>query len=375
MYDQWIKSQESDLDYEKYHIKKPTEVGYIPKGSFFIDGIINDGEYEKATIKVLYIAKECNAWYFNEKNKKIVNLDMNEFFARKELTKKNTKNRFLKGMAMLQNAILDNNYSTPNKNISSLSSAAMINLNKRGGYSWCIWNTLEKYVEKYQEYLRNQISAINPNVIVCCGESVKFLVDKYNLAGKCECEDIRCAYHPSCFSVSDSDKLKFLNKKQLDIVKVEHSRSSQTEKPKIEPRGYILDTNNRWKGQNTEQDMLVNKRACAYGSARYQLSWLREDDYVLFYSSDKKGIIAVGKAIKPGCCDKTDTEWWEVEPEVPKDFNNANKALSMDKVNKIVYGNETVKKICMRGTIKRKIISKCQVEIIEEKLREIYNKD
>ena len=377
-YKGWIKKQESDSDYENYHIKKLGMAGYIPKDSFFIDGIICEEEYKNAGNKVLYIAKECNAWEYDKQN--VVNkenrLNMSEFFARKELKKGDkTKNRFLKGMAMLHNAIINNDYSTPNKNISSLSSAAMINLNKRGGYSWCIWNTLEKYVEEYQEYLRNQISAINPDVIVCCGESVKYLVDKYSLAEKCK--DIRCAYHPSCFSVSDADKLKFLNKKQLDIVKAEHSRSSQTENPKRDPRGYIFDTNNRWEGQDTERDMLVNKRACAYGNATKQLSWFRKGDYILFYSSDKnnKGIIAVGKAIKPGCCDKTDTEWWEVEPEVPKDFNNANKALPMDEVNKIVYGNETVKKICMRGTIKRKIITEDQVETIKKELEKIYNKD
>lgn len=380
-YKGWIKKQESesDSDYENYHIKKLGMSGYIPKESFFIDGIICEEEYKNAGNKVLYIAKECNAWEYDKQN--VVNkenrLNMSEFFARKELKKGDkTKNRFLKGMAMLHNAIINNDYSTPNKNISSLSSAAMINLNKRGGYSWCIWNTLEKYVEEYQEYLRNQISAINPDVIVCCGESVRDLVNEYSLAEGCK--DIRCAYHPSCFSVSDSDKLKFLNKKQLDIVKAEHSQSSQTENPKIDARGYIFDTNNRWKDQGPEQDMLVNKRACAYGNATKQLSWFREGDYVLFYSSVKKGIIAVGKAIKPGRCDKTDTEWWEVEPEVPKDFNNAynndnNKKLPMDEVNKIVYGNETDKKICMRGTVKRKIIKEEQVKMIIEKLKKEYN--
>jgi len=378
-YKGWIKKQESDLDYENYHIKKRGMSGYIPKESFFIDGIICEEEYKNAGNKVLYIAKECNAWEYDKQN--VVNkenrLNMSEFFVRKELKKGDkTKNRFLKGMAMLHNAIINNDYSTPNKNISSLSSSAMINLNKRGGYSWCIWNTLEKYVEEYQEYLRNQISAINPDVIVCCGESVKYLVDKYSLAE--ECIDIRCAYHPSYFLVSDVEKLRFL-KKDDSKSPAENTIAQESSNTKAQPRGvrgYILDTNNRWEGQETEQDMLVNKRACAYGKAIYQLGWIKEKDYILFYSSNKKGIVAVGQATNPGNCDEADSAWWEINLKAPKEFKKGTTALEMlpmEEVNSIVYSEEAGKKICMRGTVKRKIITEDQVVEIIDRLNKKYD--
>ena len=377
-YEEWIKKQESDFDYENYHIKKNGVAGYIPKESFFIDGIICDKEYESACKKVLYIAKECNAWEYDKPN--VVNkenrLNMSEFFARKELKKGDkTKNRFLKGMAMLHNAILTDNYSKPDKNnVESLSSAAMINLNKRGGYSWCIWDTLEGYVKKYQNYLREQIKQIHPNVIVCCGESVEYLVKEYNLAEGYDDDHIKCAYHPSCFSVSDYNKLQFL-KTQEKKAKADNAKPATADAEKSDAvYGVILDTNNRWAGQGTQNDMLSKKQARTYGNARESINRIKKGSHVLFYSSGK-GIVAIGKATSSyGHDDKNDAEWREVIPVVPGDFQDAitNPNYVSPKEVKEIVKEQQSKGFWWTGTIKNIVLTQKSVDEIIERLRENY---
>ena len=259
---------------------------------------------------------------------------------------------FLNGLAMLANAILDNNYTTSNKDITALFNTALINLNKRGGYNYCVWETLEGYVDRYQEQIKKQIAFINPDEIVCCGESVYKLVKDYHLADD---RVVRCAFHPSYFSVSDIGKLHFLktgekpnNTKEntIDVVNTEHAR-----------QGRIIDTNN-YGGDENEIEMMNYSRACVYGDSRSQIGIFNKNDYALFYSSNKKGIVAIGVVDELHEDDKTDTAWWTVNPIVPVDFKTALKnrvALSIKETSKIVFDNES-SRLVMVGTIKKKYI-------------------
>lgn len=231
----WIAAQKSDGEYGAYHPKEAGTAGYIPKGSFFLDGIICEDKYNQAKRKVLYIAKECHTWEYDKANAEADDLEPQHFFVRDELNAGHSDNRFLKGLAMLQNAIQNNDYSTPDKSISSLSEAAFINLNKRGGYRRCIWTTLEGYVKRYARFIRRQIEEIDPNIIVCCGEGVRALVKEYHLADRCR--DIRCAYHPSCFFVSDREKLRFLGSQNGNCLDKETVEEDQTAGKPIDRRG------------------------------------------------------------------------------------------------------------------------------------------
>lgn len=375
-FEEWANlhhTQETDDEYYEYHKKKKGEKGYIPKDNFYYDGILFEDKYANASKKILFIAKECNAYDINKKYDAIDKITTDDdFWARNEVTEI-AENRasysvFLHGLAMLANAILNNNYTTPNKDITALYNAALINLNKRGGYNYCVWETLEGYVKKYQKQIRKQIDYINPDEIVCCGESVNKLVKQYHLADN---RIVKCAFHPSYFAISDKAKILALNGKELES-KTDASIDGLINDRNT--RGYILDTNNYYCKEN-EHEMMRESKACAYGDARHYLGWYRRGDYVLFYSSDKKGIIAVGKVETTGENDFTDTDWWTVTPIVPKDFKSAidcNSFLPIEKVNRIVYGNDK-KKICMRGTVKRKIINETQVKSIINELKKKYN--
>ena len=110
----WIAAQKSDGEYGAYHPKEAGTAGYIPKGSFFLDGIICEDKYNQAKRKVLYIAKECHTWEYDKANAEADDLEPQHFFVRDELNAGHSDNRFLKGLAMLQNAIQNNDYSNYN---------------------------------------------------------------------------------------------------------------------------------------------------------------------------------------------------------------------------------------------------------------------
>ena len=44
-----------------------------------------------------------------------------------------------------------------------------MNINKRGGSSSTDFKELNKYAEKYKEFLKREIEIINPDYIICCG--------------------------------------------------------------------------------------------------------------------------------------------------------------------------------------------------------------
>jgi hypothetical protein len=215
LFNDWQKYQEEnekDETYFSYHKKNPNEVGYIPKGNFLYDGIVFEKEYEQSKTRILFIGEECHAY---DKNDDIIESQItktDDYNWMRENTNDYLNNNgmlwpFLRGIAMLSNAIIDNNYSKPNKDATVLYNVAIINLNKRGGYKKVVSKTLDGYVNEYQKEIREEIAIIDPNVIVCCGEEVLQLVENYNLADD---RVVRVSFHPSCYCKSDKDKLIYL---------------------------------------------------------------------------------------------------------------------------------------------------------------------
>lgn len=205
LFEKWQEDQkseefESEAEYFKYHKKHPGDAGYIPKGYFICDGIIFEDAFETANPTILFLGKECNSHKRNDKS--IESKTDNSSWMKEQ-----TDVRFIKGLALLSNAIIDDNYTVPNKDLKSLRNVALINLNKRGGYDTCLWRTLKGYVAKYCQVIKEEIEIINPDYIICCGEDVKLLVDKYHLA---DGRNIKLTYHPSCYCKSDIDKLDYL---------------------------------------------------------------------------------------------------------------------------------------------------------------------
>lgn len=185
--------------------------GTVPREAFLPDGIINEFWYQKSGRKILYIAKEAY-WYEPEDDKAASEVNAaNEMFWHREVTYGNVPETiFSKRLAMMTNAIINNDYTSINKEHKALMGVAVINLNKRGGFVYCEGNTLEGYVQRYWEFIQREIEFIDPDLIICCGAEVRELLDKYvQIADNVQ---IAVVKHPSYFAVTDADYLKQLQK-------------------------------------------------------------------------------------------------------------------------------------------------------------------
>lgn len=265
----------------------------IPAHIFLPDGIINPEEFEHATPKILFIAKEAN-WYQtdNDPSKEISTM----FWHKEVAYGRVPKTTFSYRLSMLANAIMyseTNGYSTINKSHEVLQSVAFMNLNKRGGYSYCIWETLKSYVCHYQDFVRKQIELIKPGLIVCCGYDVKWLLDEYSLAPLCE--NVIWVYHPSYFAISDIDYLQQLKfamsgKEWRAEKKTETSVAANTA-----IKGIVFDTNKTFSSIST-MDMLLSNKVSAYDDAAHLIDSFNQGDYV-FFSLEGVGIVAAGRII------------------------------------------------------------------------------
>ena len=289
-------------DWKDKHISESDEVyksycsnSHIPKETFMEDGIVNDYQYSTAEKKILFIAKEANWYSASETSGEFQNRSLNStFWLRDVATEKTASTMFSNKISTLANAILDGNYTDPNTNYEILSKIAFINLNKRGGFSCCVWETLEGYVKTYSSYISQQIELISPSLIVCCGWGVKWLLDKYiRLPSHTK---VITVYHPSYFALSYEE---YLYQLECAIKGVTWHPKNRVERTQVnhttDVKGIIFDTNKTYSPSATIE-MLTNNKVSAYGKASRFINRFNNGDYVFYYSKGR-GIIAAGQII------------------------------------------------------------------------------
>ena len=193
----------------KCEVKTDYITGNIPAYAFLPDGIINEDSFANSSPKTLFIGKEAY-WYGEHDNdaEAVKNAENIMFWHQKVAYGEVPETIFSKRLAMLANAIFYDDFKTINKDHTALRSVAVINLNKRGGFVGCVWETLEEYVKRYAEFISKEIELISPTLIVCCGDGVRWLLEKYVLIGKRI--KIISLYHPSYWGISDEKYLQIL---------------------------------------------------------------------------------------------------------------------------------------------------------------------
>ena len=182
----------------------------ISKSNFIPDGIIDEASYMQSPKKILFIAKEAACLKKgNTIEKNFENAQNDGFWCRRVAfgDAKAKKGRFSPGLALLANAILNENFETPEKDISALRYVAFMNINKRGGFTSCQTRRLAAYVKKYKDLIDREIKIISPDIIVCCGSGVR---DCLSNVDSCKSVPVLEVYHPSYWLVKDTDKLKKL---------------------------------------------------------------------------------------------------------------------------------------------------------------------
>ena len=201
LFDEWRKHHISE-DYSNDKISK----NKISKNNFIPDGIIDEASYMQSPKKILFIAKEAACLKEENTIEKNFEIAQNDgFWCRRVVLGEEGGTRFSSGLALLANAILNENFETPEKDISALRYVAFMNINKRGGFTSC--PGLDAYVKKYKDLIDREIRIISPDIIVCCGIGVRDCLSGVDF---CKSLPVLEVYHPSARYKTDTDRLKKL---------------------------------------------------------------------------------------------------------------------------------------------------------------------
>lgn len=195
-------------EWRKRHISEDYSNNEISKNNFIPDGIIDEASYMQSPTKILFIAKEAACLKKTktaEKNFETAQKD--GFWCRRVVLGEEGGTRFSSGLALLANVILNENFETPEKDISALRYVAFMNINKRGGFTECKTKLLRDYAQNYKDLIDREIKIISPDIIVCCGMGVR---GRLSGVDSCKSLPVLEVYHPSYWLVKDTDKLKKL---------------------------------------------------------------------------------------------------------------------------------------------------------------------
>ena len=197
-------------EWRKRHISEDYSNDKISKNNFIPDGIIDEASYMQSPKKILFIAKEAACLDKTEKTaeENFETAQKDGFWCRRvALGEEKRGTHFSSGLALLANAILNENFETPEKDISALRYVAFMNINKRGGFTECKTKLLRDYAKKYKDLIDREIKIISPDIIVCCGSDVR---DCLSGVDSCKSLPVLEVYHPSARYKTDTDRLKKL---------------------------------------------------------------------------------------------------------------------------------------------------------------------
>lgn len=195
-------------EWQERHESENCSSENISKSNFIPDGIIDEASYMQSPKKILFIAKEAACLKEGNTIEENFEIAQNDGFwcRRVVLGEEKRGTGFSSGLALLANAILNENFETPEKDISALRYVAFMNINKRGGFTECETD-LDTYVEKYEDLIDREIKIISPDIIVCCGMGVRGCLSGVD---SCKSLPVLEVYHPSARYKTDTDRLKKL---------------------------------------------------------------------------------------------------------------------------------------------------------------------
>ena len=194
-------------EWRKRHISEDYSNDKISKNNFIPDGIIDEASYMQSPKKILFIAKEAACLKEGNTIEENFEAAQNDgFWCRRVVLGEEGGTRFSSGLALLANAILNENFETPEKDISALRYVAFMNINKRGGFTECETD-LDGYAKNYKDLIDREIRIISPDIIVCCGSDVRGCLSGVD---SCKSLPVLEVYHPSARYKTDTDRLKKL---------------------------------------------------------------------------------------------------------------------------------------------------------------------
>lgn len=351
--------EETDTDYIS---------GTIPQGAFLPDGIIDPVQFFSSPEKILFVAKEAYWFSPGDSTEQSSTHAKNVMFWHKEVAFGKVKETmFSKRLSMLANALITGDFSTANKNHKALQLVAVMNLNKRGGFSYCVWNTLESYVAKYHSFIEQEICAISPNRIICCGDGVRWLLEKYvKISPEIQ---ITTVSHPSYFALSDAE---YLHQLECAVAGVQWDPDKKTNSASklFQKKGIIFDTNKTYSDGATFE-MLTNGRISAIGAASRFLDSFQVGDYAFYYVKGR-GVVAAGEILSERSeTDETGESYKMVRMIMPE-------KLPTEEAQLRVVSASRLKEIMEHGfyfasTTKRPYLKEAECQSLIEELQRLYS--
>lgn len=108
-------------EWQERHESENCSSENISKSNFIPDGIIDEASYMQSPKKILFIAKEAACLKEENTIEKNFETAQNDgFWCRRVVLGEEGGTRFSSGLALLANAILNENFETPEKDISAL---------------------------------------------------------------------------------------------------------------------------------------------------------------------------------------------------------------------------------------------------------------
>ena len=173
LFEEWKKEQSNESEKSCLETMiRPEERGCITKECFCEDGIIDERQFNKQNIKVLFISNEANDAAYNNGELTSRIKSFNHFY---ETGKDDFGVQMMERICCLYQVISDN-YQTPINIVAR--DFAFMNLNKRGGAERVNDNHIEKYCVCYNGKIQDEISIIDPNLIVWLGCNTFYLAGK-----------------------------------------------------------------------------------------------------------------------------------------------------------------------------------------------------
>lgn len=165
LFNEWRKEHINESD-ESF--SKTSSGGLIKKNFFQIDGIINEDEFEKEKVKVLFISAEANVKH----DEPLTDYRQN-YADYNDSGHDDWSGKMRERICGIYQYISKQNNLSINKMANKI---AVMDINKRGGSSNIgKGKHIVEYAEVYKEYLINEIKTINPDLIVFVGLNLKRL--------------------------------------------------------------------------------------------------------------------------------------------------------------------------------------------------------
>ena len=202
------KNEELNKLFEEWKIKHSEEsynadtieVLHVDKESWCEDGFV----FEEKSNTVLYILNETNLDNGNKAN--------GQFWFKENFgqLKHPIINR-VQDMQAILCAELEN---------LTMQDISYMNINKRGGFDSCNYNTLKKYYYKYKEFIIKEINIIDPNIIVFAtgNNGIDIYNDLIADKDKINCKNIIFMSHPSK-RISNAEYLEEFEKQIKESLK------------------------------------------------------------------------------------------------------------------------------------------------------------